>query len=407
MNSTGPSVPDNDLLCPLDNRRSSKEIYLRFFIVNFTTLSFYLHFIRRRDGTYLAGNPVLFVLAPLNLVFRYTLGVFGILSVFSLQILINLLRHGNLDSVSRDAFLTTPLNWLFGKSRVDDYSGLPTSDSEQDESSRPRITLSSYIGRFLVNGLFITQCVGSIFLYIRRRQHSAVTQLDEKVFGAALGGLVVGLLNVCRSISLPTFDEYVPSDNTTNNSDNKTAMDRFALLCRDSCRESLLAFNDDHPHWLRFFKNLIITVLILLVSSSSGLFEGMHNLWAKLVERYNEDPELVYSGFGFIFLICIVFGFAIPWIPYQDGKKNGRPNVLNRYPFLLAILSPMSGALMIVLVIIMTVIGFAGIYALGISWSFSYFLAFDEAANLTATPTNVTCPLLWSDPVAAYVWGLA
>ena len=392
------------MLCPLDNRRSSREVYLRFFVVNFTTLSFYLHFVRRRDGTYLAGNPLLFVLAPLNLVFRYTLGVLGILSVFCLHILINFLRQSHRDSVSRDTFLTTPLNWLFGKARIHDYSAVPTSESEEDESSRP---LSGYIGRLVVNCVFITQCAGSIFLYIRRRRRSAVTQLDEKVFGAALGGLVVGLLNICRSLSLPMFDKYVPLDHTAGNGDYKTALDRFALFCRDSCRKPLLAFNEEYSHLLRFFKNLAITVLILLMTSDSGFFEGMHNLWAALVERYNENPANVSISLGFIVLFSAVFGSIIPCVFHSEGKQNGQPNILNRYPFLLVILSPISGAVMTAFCAIGVVVMSAGVYALTISWSFSYLIAFDEAANLTATPTNVTCPLLWSDPVAAWVWGLA
>ena len=407
MNSTGSSLPDNDILCPLDNRRSSREVYLRFFVINFATLSFYLHFVRRRDGTYLAGNPSLFVLAPLNLVFRYTLGVLGILGVFILYILINFPRQSHLDSVSRDTFLMTPLSWLFGKARIHDYSALPASESEEDEPSRPP---SGYIGRLVVNGVFITQCVGSIFIYIRRRRHFAVTQLDEKVFGAALGGLVIGVLNICRSLSLPMFDEYVPSDHTAEDSDNKTALDRFALFCRDSCRKPLLAFNEfneEYSHLLRFFKNLAITVLILLMTSDSGFFEGMHNLWAKLIERYNEDPAYVCTSLGFVAFFSAVFGSIGPCIFYNEGKRTGQPNILNRYPFLLVILSPISGAVMIVFCAIGVIVISAGAYALTISWSFSYLIAFNEAANLTTTPTNVSCPLLWSDPVAAWVWGLA
>jgi hypothetical protein len=404
MNSTGSSLPDNDLLCPLDNRRSHREVYLRFFIVNFTTLSFYLHFVRRRDGTYLAGNPLLFVLAPLNLVFRYTLGVLGVLSVFTLYILINFLRHGNLDSISYDTFLTTPLNWLFGKARINDYSVLPTSESEEDEPSHPR---RAYIGRIVVNGLFITQCVGSIFLYIRRCQRSAVTQLDEKVFGAALGGLVVGLLNICRSLSLPMFDEYVQTGNTVENSDNKTALDRFALFCRDSCRTSLLAFNEEHPHWLRFFKNLAITALILLITFNSGFFDSKYSMWPTIVERFKEYPNLMYTFFGYIAFAFGLVGVLTPYTFYKETKQNGQPNVLNRYPLLLLILSPISGALMIAFFMICPVVLVAGLYSLTVSWTFSYPIAFNETAYLAATPTNVTCPLLWSDPVAAWVWGLA
>jgi len=49
----------------------------------------------------------------------------------------------------------------------------------------------------------------------------------------------------------------------------------------------------------------------------------------------------------------------------------------------------------------------AGLYALMFSWSMSYVLAFVEVANFSATPLKETCPLLWSDPVAQWVWGLA
>ena len=134
-----------------------------------------------------------------------------------------------------------------------------------------------------------------------------MAQLDEKVFGAALGSLVVGLLNICRSLLLPIFDKYVPLDYAAENSDNKTALVRFALFCGDSCRKPLLAFNKGYPHLLRFLKNLAIAVLILLTTFDSGFFDYMHNLWATFVERFSEDPGPTYFTLGFWLVL-------LPWL---------------------------------------------------------------------------------------------
>lgn len=251
--------------------------------------------------------------------------------------------------------------------------------------------------------------MGSIFLYARRRQRSAVTQLDQKVFETALGGLAVGVLNTCRSLSLPTFDEYVPSDDTTtDSSSSKTKIDRFALLCRDSCRKSLLAFDgEDAPHWARFFKNLYITAVILLLTADSDFFSGFYIFYAMSVERFHLDPDSSYVILGLFAFMVAMIGGMIAYTIYRSEKEEGKRNMLNRYPVLMLILYPISVALTGVSIMIGLVLIIAGVYALMVSWSMSYVRAFVEVANFTATPLNETCPLLWSDPVAQWVWGLA
>jgi hypothetical protein len=382
MNSTGTG---SVVLCPLDGRRSSQELYVKFFIVNFTTITFYLHFVRRRD-THPDWALLFFFLAPLNLVFLYALAILVIFGRYGLGIFYSRLRHRR-QSVSRDT-LTTPLRWLFGKARC------PPSLPDMEENTPPRpLTLSSATRSAVVNGAFLTQCAGCVFLYRRRRQHHAVTLVDQKIFEAATGGLIVGVLNTCRSFLLPTFNDFVPSN------DNMTKMDRFALTCRDSYGRLFRGSDEASSLQLLIMKNAVISFIVLILSMDTGLFSKYHMLYDRLRDRYRENP-------AYLIIFCyptLMYAGIILFLFYEKLKERGSCNMLTKYPLLLLIICSVPAVLAFALIMIVSY----GIFYVLCMWILSYVSAFDQVVRLSATPQNVTCPLLWSDPVAQWVWALA
>jgi len=407
MNSTVPSDPGGPILCPLDSRRSSKEVYLKLFVVIFTTLGFYFHLVRRRDGKYLGWSPLLYLLAPLNTVFRYLLGVLGIFFLYGLKVLYSYLKDGK-NSVTRDTYIT-PLRWLFGKAPVDGYSRLPTSDrrlDSNDHDSNYQLTLEKVykvvkmIPKTLLIGAFITQCAGSIVLYNRRLHRDAVTMIDSRVFEFACGGLVVGVLTLSLSFKLPIFNRPIPDG-------EKSKTDRFALFCRDSCREQLLAFDtfdESYPHLLRFLKNAIITLIMSLVFDPD-LIATFGNV---LSRRSSSDEKSTNEFLVVVAILICPFGAVMPWAIYNGSKRKGDVRTRWRYRLLLFLLSPLSAILLYVFSIVFGLYGFIGlVYAVGYKWTLYYVYALIQVSDLSRTPQNVTCPMLWSDPASEWIWGLA
>ena len=47
------------------------------------------------------------------------------------------------------------------------------------------------------------------------------------------------------------------------------------------------------------------------------------------------------------------------------------------------------------------------VFYVAYEWILSYVAAYRQIVELSATPQNVTCPLLWSDPVSQWIWALA
>jgi hypothetical protein len=393
-NSTIPSNSTGAILCSLDGRRSPAELYVKLFVVHFITLGFFFHLARRRDGTYLGWNWMLYILAPLNIVVRYLFGLLGILILWGCKFLFSYVVHER-QSESLES-LYHPLRWLFGKAPDDGYSALPTSDNGNEV---PGDGLAKKIGKAFVNGVFLTQCAGAIFLYSRRHQRDAATFIDQRVFELACGGLVVGILNLGLSFNLPIFKDRVPED-------EKTIIDRFALFCRDSCSKHLLAFDEEYPHWLRFFKNLGISLIILLVTHDEDLYSAFSNIKEKFRIRSAEDPDILIIVFTTVGLPIICGALYLPFQLYKEYQTNNPTATLSRHPFLRWIFSPIFAFLVVLWMCVSFYVMVGLVFTI---WSYVgfWFFAFQQVRELSVAPADVACPMLWSDPLAEYIWWLA
>lgn len=151
----------------------------------------------------------------------------------------------------------------------------------------------------------------------------AITLFDQKVFEAAIGGLVVGLLNTGRAFSPSIFDNFVPSNS------NKTKMDRFVLFCRDSRRQSLLAFDEEAPHWLRLFKNIMIVSLISAISMNANLFFAFEVYQDLLL---NPKSGAIWISVVFVGIIPFWMGSFLTYSICNDEKDTEDSNFWQNTP---------------------------------------------------------------------------
>jgi hypothetical protein len=387
MNSTS-------TLCSVDGRRTPQELYIKFFVVHLTTLGFFFHLARRRDGKYLGWTPILFIIAPMNLVFRYVIALVVIFGFYCCNVVYSYIRHKN-NPVALDT-LTTPLSWLLGKAPQEPEYTILTSDPILPLTNRntKAESLAKKIGKAFAVGIFLTQCSGAIFLYHRRLQRDAVTKVDQRVFELACGGLIVGLLTLGLSFKIPIFSETVPEGS------GKTGMDRFALFCRDSCSKPLFAFafkGGGEAHWARFFKNAIISLIVYAISFDSLFYSFSSDMIQAVVDGFRDDPEGAYIKAASIVILCSFAGFFLVKLSHAvKAETRSEPQVEWLIYSILVLL--------FTLLLICFIIGV--LYAL-FFYVAAWPLAFDEISKLTVLPSDVACPLLWSDPMSQWVWWLA
>jgi hypothetical protein len=71
MNSTFSDNLTGPILCPLDGRRTSKELYVKLAVVHFTTLTAFYYFLSISKDPLLSFWPIIFALAPFNILIQY------------------------------------------------------------------------------------------------------------------------------------------------------------------------------------------------------------------------------------------------------------------------------------------------------------------------------------------------
>jgi hypothetical protein len=315
MNITIDTTSAEAILCPLDGRRPAKELLVKIFTVNLTTLAFFVHFIKRRDGTAFSWTPLLFFVAPMNLVFRHAFALVGIFGAYLFYALRHFIKTQQLLAPGR--IVASPLRLLFGRSRYhDEYDLLPTDEAGNLDQPAAKLSVGGAAGRMVINGAFITQCAGSIFLYHRRRQRNAVAILDDKVFHSACGGLVVGVLNLALSLRLPLFADFVREDGP------RAWLDRYALFWRDSCRQQLSPWgtkevNGTGLHWIRFLKNFFLTLLVLWSLGDKNFDNAWRNLASGVAEKWERGRVEMYLLLGMFFILCAPLAWAMPFLTIE------------------------------------------------------------------------------------------
>ena len=399
MNSTFPSTHSTDIiLCPLDNRRSSKELWVKLFVVHLTTIGTFCHILSVRREPIISWKLVFFVLVPYSIFAYHILFLATVLFAFG-HLFVNIILSKPSDEM-KDSLWRAP-RWLFGK--IPDeaevgYEMLPST--EQAPTPTPeRQSRWKKVGRILLACSFLAQCIGTAALYTRRRSHHAVTFADQRVFELGCTGIITALCWLADTMELPLF-----SKSTLAASDATTALDRALVILRDCQAKPLLLPDDDSPRLLSFFKNGAICFIILLIQQKIRVF---HTVYAILTNA-ESSPDDSFIDF-FVFIIGFSIGgviavFGCCGTPRSKtsmrlGRKRGKDDTR---PWWLFLCCPIG--LVVLWFPALVLLGGIIVFIMGpIDW----VNIADQISVLDAWPTNTLCPLLWSDPVANWIWALA
>ena len=393
-NLTGP------ILCPIEGRRTSTELYVKLIVVHFTTITAFCHLLSITDEPLLSFKPLFFFFTPLNIIVQYAAPLLAILGWIIYSMIKNVINPSTPIASPKSSF-----QWLFGRlpDRHDaggTYSTLPTANRSRSSSngsagnssaaSTPRLT-AKVLGRVIVLAAFLAQCVGTLFLYVRRQRQDAVTLVDRKIFELACGGILVAILSIAVIIKVPLFVKMVPDT-------IRSVVDKVVAFCRcrshskfDPALDKTL-FED--PFQLMKLGGLSFLTIIMcgkyaLLEPLRNFFNGSLFTHAAFFEGSLEEA---------VFTLLFIFGTmsALLYLPQSRRSEEGG----NWLPWV--IICPCTAPAFIALYYFML----GAVPVVGVVLR-DYVRLFTQISILKNWPEDAACPLSWKDPLSEYVWWLA
>lgn len=389
------TAPD---LCPYEGRRSTKELWVKLVVVNFTVIAAFCHVLDLRREPIVRWKLVYYVIVPYLLIVYHALALLTITAGF----IYCLIRPS---SELRDSLERAP-RWIFGVvSKEGEGSGtyelLPSTEVRRPVTGVPEDEAKwKKIGRCLLASTFVLQCIGTIVLYSRRKARNAVTSFDQRVFELGCSGLITGCYWLALTLDMPPFSEPAPDPH-----DNaRTTLDRIMIYLRDCQTPPFFRTEEDGKATNSFFISGALGLLVLLATNKIRLVEyislAIRERRLPQEREYTLETVLVALSFSILLL-----GLALAWRSFLDECKTWRRQArpLHMRSF---VAEDCIWVLYPVFSIISVLIG-AGCVTIFIMVPVGCQSLVEQSANLNTWPTNTPCPLLWSDPAASWVWALA
>ena len=399
MNSTFPGANSTDaLLCPFDNRRSSKELWVKLFVVHLTTIGAFCHVLSVRREPIISWKLAFFILVPYSIFAYHVLFLVAVLVAFGYLFVNTLLNKPSEET--KDSLWRAP-RWLFGKvpdeSEVG-YQMLPSTEQAPPQAHE-RQSRWKKVGRILLACPFLAQCIGTAVLYARRQSHHAVTFADQRVFELGCTGIITALYWLADTIELPPFSKSAPTA-----SDATTALDKTMVMLRDCQAKPLLLTDDELPRLMSFLKNGAICFIILLIQQKLRLFQTVYAIFTNAESTPDDsfiDFFLVIIGISFGGLLSVLGCCGTPRskTSMRLGRKRNKDDTR---PWWMFFLCPVG-----LLVLWFPALVIFGGFIVFIFGPIDWVNIADQISVLDAWPTNTSCPLLWSDPAANWIWALA
>jgi hypothetical protein len=379
---TGTEAP----LCPLTDRRSSKEVWLALFVAHFTTILAFCHLLSIRGDRILSWRLFFQITSPSLIIIQHALALLVILAA-----LLYALACGNASPKMAYTFLHRLL-------------GTTKPISEVDTNARHE-SLIKRLGRIAVVLAFLTQCITTIYLYSRRVSRNAVTFADQRIFELACGGVLTALLTLGFFCNIPPFSEVIPDPShiIPSRAEYVVAFLRDTPSPVDSRWGRL-----KHPTWAKFFANLILAAFTIMDPTPYSMAKdnikdtGEYGpLSSKLLHGLRQHNPVVIT---ILAILLPAIAFPLIFVIMKSSPQRGRQRTIKLV--LLLMLSPVIGALEYAL--------FTLIYCTQIFLSNSFIrLVFViaairfEMARLQAWPIDEACPLLWKDDVKDWMWSFS
>jgi hypothetical protein len=222
MNSTIPGANSTDaLLFPFDNRRSSKELWVKLFVVRLTTIGAFCHVLSVRREPIISCKLAFFILVPYSIFAYHALFLVAVLVAFG-YLFINICLNSPSNEI-KDSLWRAPRS-LFCK--VPDeaevgYEMLPSTEQPLLQGPE-RQSRWKKVGSILLACPFLAQCIGTIVLYMR-----SLSRING-CSSWAVRASSTALYWLADTIELPPFSKSAPTA-----SDATTASDKTLVMLQD------------------------------------------------------------------------------------------------------------------------------------------------------------------------------
>ncbi len=120
------------ILCPHDGRRSSKELWVKLFVIHLTTIAAFCHVLSVRREPIIRWKLIFYIFVPYTIFAYHVLALFG----FLCGLVYYLIKPSE---EVKDSLWRTPL-WFFGINPKDNeasYELLPSSARPGDQTEEP------------------------------------------------------------------------------------------------------------------------------------------------------------------------------------------------------------------------------------------------------------------------------
>ncbi|UPL01445.1 hypothetical protein LCI18_012379 [Fusarium solani-melongenae] len=398
---------DLEHLCPINDRRTARELMVKFIIAHFTAVAAFCNYLSLRNQELASIEPILFLFCPLIVPLQISLGFLLITGVCIANIVTGRSSLGHEWST-----YTRRLTTLLGKKAIRNASpGLARSPTGSLESGGAGQVAGSRLakvyvttGRLLLVLGTLFQCVATIFLYARRvgeRGWESLSAIDFRTFELAIGGAAVSVLSAALLINFPGFGQATQG---VSGGHIDAALPLFAGDPQRSCRWWFLGYSEKHGLWTCIIPIYALCNLVCMSSGTPVVTQRSHWIFLEVFLK----ESLLISRFVFIPGILGVILATYAWIKGRTSPKtNPRVGLKKFFEFLMlpsvsylgfTLLMPfyMSFALVVVgsAFEVLWVKGFEAYHV----WSEFEFAASADEAHV--------CPTLWKDPVSEYLWSL-
>ncbi|RSL41670.1 hypothetical protein CEP54_015747 [Fusarium duplospermum] len=398
---------DIEPLCPIDDRRTARELMVKFIIAHFTAVAAFCNYLSLRNFDLASIEPILFLFCPLIVPLQIFLGLLLITGVCIENIVTGRLSPGDAWST-----YTRRLRVLLGKkANTSSPSSLTRSSTGSLEAgSTGQVSGSRLAKAYVTTGRLLLvlgtlfQCVATIFLYTRRVDKmgwDSLSAVDFRTFELAIGGATVSVLSAALLLNFPGFGQET-QDVSGGHID--ASLPSFAGDPQRSCRWWFLGYSEKRGLWTCIIP---IYVLCNLACMSNGtLVVTQRSHWV-LLEIFLQNC-LLLSKFVFIPGILGVILASYAWIKGRiSPKTNPRLGLKEFLEYLLLpsitylgftlVMAPCMSFGWVVMGSPFEVLWVKGFEAYDVWSEFEFAASADEAH---------VCPTLWKDPVSEYLWSL-
>lgn len=411
-------------LCPLDDRRGTAEVSLKLAVVHFTTTTAYCHLLSTRGEPtkVICRKMILFLLFPGSIIIQHVMAILAIASAIPLV----WTKKPQDSTLLRSSLKRAPFI-LFGA--IDQHPSQPKLDNSDREC------MVKVMGRAIVVLALGAQCIGSCIVFARRYQHNATTTADWRVFELAIAALLISLLTMVHLFWHPAIRLNQEEILEQSHNDHLTYLDTALLyfwgmppppvdsnlrkdIIRMEWQSRALRIYFNAPttfgaYWAQPWQARDLLFSLMRLFSAGGLV-GKLGIFAPVCAECNSTGRLMYeivASFAQVSFIITTISISAILLVVLSAKAfpAKRKSVRWRWILLqLLVLLPLGaltwGLVGVLSILMLTVTLFPSQIALMFVCQILFLIY--ELIILAHWPTELECPLLWSDPNANFLWHL-